>query len=141
VIIADTGAIIALLDRDDRHHHSLRQLFEARPRDWMLPWAILPEVDYLVTSHLGSHIAEAFLADVVDGDYRLDWGEPADLSRALALCKRYRDLEIGLVDAVVMATAERRRASAIATLDVRHFGVVKLATKPQLFPRDLERSA
>ncbi len=37
----------------------------------------------------------------------------------------------------VMAVAERLRASAIATLDLRHFGVVTLRGRPRLLPRDL----
>ena len=67
----------------------------------VLPWAILPEVDYLVASELGS--------------------------RAHAIGRKYRALNLGFVDAVVIATAERLRADAIATLDLRHFGAVKIA--------------
>ena len=48
MIVADTGAIIALIDRKDRYHPVLRPLFEERPLEWILPWAILPEVDYLM---------------------------------------------------------------------------------------------
>jgi hypothetical protein len=36
-----------------------------------------------------------------------------------------------------MATAERLRARAIATLDLRHFASVKLAGSPLLIPRDI----
>lgn len=137
MIIADTGAVLALLDRNDRHHAVLRSLFEAQPREWILPWAILPEIDYLVAKHLGAKVEEAFVADLAEGDYRVDWGEPSDLDRAQALNKRYRDLELGLVDTIVMAIAERRRATAIATLDLRHFAAVKLTSKTKLLPRDL----
>jgi uncharacterized protein len=138
VIVADTGAILALLDADDIHHAALRALFEQAPRAWKLPWAILPEVDYLAAKHLGGGVAERFLDDITSGAFAVEWGEPADLERARALHRRYRSLHFGLVDAVVMAVAERRRASAIATLDLRHFGAVKLRGNPKLYPRDLE---
>jgi hypothetical protein len=36
-----------------------------------------------------------------------------------------------------MAVAERRRADAIATLDLRHFGAVTLRGRPRLVPRDI----
>jgi hypothetical protein len=49
---------------------------------------------------------------------------------------RYRNLELGLVAATVMAIAERRKADAIATLDLRHFGAVKLNQALLLLPRD-----
>jgi predicted nucleic acid-binding protein len=44
---------------------------------------------------------------------------------------------MGLVDALVMAATERLGARAVATLDTRHFGAVKMRGGPQLFPRDL----
>ena len=134
--VADTGAILALLDADDRHHAILRQLFEAERRAWLLPWAILPEVDYLVHSQLGRRVQEAFLDDLASGAFVVEWGVPADLDRARELDRRHRSLALGLVDTVVMAVAERRRATAIATLDERHFGAVSLRGQPKLLPRD-----
>src|SRR5688572_410835 len=56
VVVADTGAILALLDSDDVHHATLRAMFVAEPQSWILPWAILPEVDYLVASRLGPSV-------------------------------------------------------------------------------------
>lgn len=137
MIVADTGAVLALLDRSDRHHDALAALFRERPEAWILPWAILPEIDYLAATHLGIRVQEAFLADLADGDLRVDWGDAGDLARAREVSRRYRDLRLGLVDAVVMAVAERRRARAIATLDLRHFAAVKLKIQPKLLPRDL----
>lgn len=136
MIVADTGAIVALVDADDAHHAELRARFEAAPRGWVLPWAILPEVDYLLLSHVGEAAEAAFVGDVAAGRWSVDWGEPADLARAVELIERHRDLRLGLTDAVVMAVAERLKADAIATLDVRHFGAVELAGSPSLLPRD-----
>jgi uncharacterized protein len=39
----------------------------------------------------------------------------------------YGDLPLGSVDASVVAAAERLRATTVATLDRRHFGVVRPA--------------
>lgn len=74
---------------------------------------------------------------LVDG--RIEWGTEADLRRAHELTRRYRyrDLSLGLVDAVVMAVAERAKAIAIATPDDRDFGAVEIRGGPKLLPRDL----
>ena len=32
---------------------------------WILPWAILPEVDYLVASHLGARVHGLWLSDLL----------------------------------------------------------------------------
>lgn len=46
--------------------------------------------------------------------------------------KDERYLELGLVDTVVMAIAERLQVTGIATLDRRHFGAVALRGAPSL---------
>ena len=136
MIVADTGAIVALIDADDRHHPALLSLFEDSPEAWVLPWAVLPEVDYLLATHVGEKAQRAFLDDLAAGRYEVEWGIKGDLGRANDLCRKYRDLKIGLVDAAVIAAAERLGASAIATLDLRHFGAIQIRGKPRLLPRD-----
>ena len=141
MIVADTSAMVALFDRTDRHHAALRPLFEAGPERWLLPWAILPEVDYLIARELGAKVQDAFLEDLAEGLYQVEFGREADLLAAKRLHARYRALGLGLVDAIVIAIAERVRAEAIATLDLRHFGAVKIEGRPKLLPRDLEKRA
>jgi predicted nucleic acid-binding protein len=137
VIVADTGAILALLDADEQHHAVLRREYERAPESWLLPWAILPEVDYLAATRLGEQVARAFLADLADGAFAIAAEVAEDLPRAEQLDRKYRALKLGLVDAVVIAVAERIRAEAIATLDLRHFGAVTIRGTPKLLPRDL----
>lgn len=137
MIVADTGAVVALVDADDRHHAALRRLFEADPDAWVLPWAILPEVDYLLAERVSRKAEELFAADLASGAWAVESGAHADLVRAQEIAKRHRALRLGLVDTVVMAIAERRQAEAIATLDLRHFGAVTLRGHPRLLPRGL----
>lgn len=136
LIVADTGAIIALIDADEQHHSQLLELYDADPESWVLPWAILPEVDYLKETRVGRRAQQRFSADLTDGVFRLEWGQDSDFARAQELDRRYRALKLGLVDAIVMATCERLGGDAIATLDLRHFGAVTLNGSPRLLPRD-----
>lgn len=139
MIVADTGAMIALFDRSDRHHEDVRALFEANPEAWILPWAVLPEVDYLVATHLGARAQELWLGDLAGGAFAVEWGRQEDLLEADRLCRRYKALRLGIVDGVVIAVAQRLRASAIATLDLKHFGAVEITGNPPLVPRDALR--
>ncbi|HVA62845.1 MAG TPA: PIN domain-containing protein [Terriglobales bacterium] len=136
IVVCDTGALLALLDGDERQHAALLRLYRAHRAGWVLPAAILPEVDYLVAAHLGGRAQDAWLADLAQGAFSVDWGGDEDLARAGALQRQYRDLQMGLVDALVLACAERLGAGAIATLDLGHFGSVRLAGAPRLLPRD-----
>lgn len=135
MIVADTGAVLALLDKSDAHHARVRELFAADPDAWLLPWAILPEIDYLVARELGASAERLWLEDLAAGAYAVEWGTAADLEAAQEISSRYRQLELGLVDCVVLAIAERLRAD-IATLDLRDFGSVRLSHNPRLLPRD-----
>ena len=47
------------------------------------------------------------------------WRAPAELQN------QYADLDLGIVDASVIALAERLAEPKVATLDHRHFGVVR----------------
>jgi predicted nucleic acid-binding protein len=136
VIVADTGAVVALVDADDRHHKVLRELFEANPARWVIPWATLPEIDYLLATHVGTKAQDTFLSDLADGAFAVEWGCQGDLERARGLHAKYRALGLGLVDGAVIAVAERLGAKAIATLDVRHFAAVVIRGRPKLLPRD-----
>jgi predicted nucleic acid-binding protein len=136
VIVADTGAILALIDADDRRHDEFLALYEDDPGAWVLPWAILAEVDYLLLTHAGADAERAFVKDLATGGFAVEWGDEADLARARELCDRYRALRLGLVDGVVVAVAERLRADAIATVDLRHLGAIAIKGAPRLLPRD-----
>jgi predicted nucleic acid-binding protein len=138
MIVADTGGILALLNAEDRHHAAVRALYDRQP-SWILPWAVLPEVENLAHHRLGSHVARAFVEDVRDGLFHVDGGVAKDLPRATELIAKYPDLDLGLVDAVVMAEAERHRAEAIVTTDARHFRAVHLRIQPapRLIPLDV----
>lgn len=136
MIVVDTGGMIALLDADDKHHAAVLEVFETCGDEWVLPWAILAEVDYLASTRLGERVARAFAEDLAAGVFHVEGLGSRDLSAAWALMKRYPRLPLGLVDAVVMVQAERLKARAIVTLDLRHFRAVKLQGNPKLLPSD-----
>ena len=93
--------------------------------DLVLPVCILVEVDYWVHKLLGPNVWQSFVDDVVDGAYRLEPLTPEDLGRAAELERGYPKLDLGLVDASVIAVCERLDETKVATLDRRHFSVVR----------------
>ncbi len=137
MIIADTGAILALVNRSDRHHRVLAQLYEQTAVEWMLPWAILPEIDYLLATHVGPRAQDAFLEDLAEGGFNVSWGDDDEAVAAQRLLHSHRALHMGLVDAIVITTAIKFKARAIVTMDLRHFAAFPIPGNPALFPRDL----
>ena len=136
MMVVDTGAMLALLDASDEHHLVIKELYQENVADWILPAVILPEVDYIVAKYLGGKAQDAFLADLAEGAFSVEGGRDQDLAAAHRICRRYASLRMGLVDAMVIAAAERLKAKAIVTLDLRHFGAVSIQGNPRLLPRD-----
>lgn len=68
-----------------------------------------------------------FLGDLAAGELVPEQVEAGDWMRIAALVAAYRDLPLGTVDASVVAAAERLHAGRIATLDHRHFSVIRPA--------------
>jgi len=122
-ILADTNAIIALLDRSDKHHSFIVQIVE--DNQILIPATILPEVDYLVNKYLGERVARSFLEALIDGSFQYLPVELIDIDRAIKIMARYQDIPLGLVDSSLVALAERHQINQILTLDRRHFNIVR----------------
>ena len=70
-------------------------------------------------------VPNAFVADVARGAYRLHQIDEDQLVRASQLEAQYDSLSLGFVDAAVIATCERLGETKVATLDRRHFAIVR----------------
>ncbi len=66
-----------------------------------------------------------FLGDLASGTFTTEPVMAGDWIRIAQLVGKYHDLPLGTVDASVIAVAERYWATTIATLDRRHFSVVR----------------
>lgn len=86
---------------------------------------MITEVVYLLATRVGWRPEVRFLGDLASGDFTLEPVHPADLLRMAELVAQYHDLPLGSVDASVIAAAERRQIADIATLDRRHFSIVR----------------
>jgi len=124
-LVLDTGPVLALLDADDPAHRDCVDLVEGSAEDLVVPAAILVEVDYWLRKLLGMPAVESFFEDLARGSYRLVGLDAAGYRRAAALEATYADLSLGLVDAAVIVTCEVLGETKVATLDRRHFCVVR----------------
>ncbi|GIH64392.1 PIN domain-containing protein [Microbispora siamensis] len=67
----------------------------------------------------------AFLTSIESGELELVSLEQKDVTRIAELVRLYKNLPLGAVDASVIAIAERLGLPAVATLDRRHFSIVR----------------
>jgi predicted nucleic acid-binding protein len=95
------------------------------PAPLLMPIPVLTEVGYLLEREKGARAEAEFLRSIRAGQVMMVPLTAADLARMAELAETYCDFPLGLVDASVIAVAERLNADAIATLDHRHFSVVQ----------------
>jgi predicted nucleic acid-binding protein len=93
----------------------------------IVPQLVIAEVTHFIGTRLDTHAEVRFLADLAEGHYLVEPVMPADWLRIAELVWRYRNLPLGTVDASVVAVAERLGIVEVATLDRRHFSVVRPA--------------
>ncbi len=90
-----------------------------------MPVLVITEVTYLLGTRLGADAEVRFIGDLAAGNLLPESVVASDWMRIAELVARYRDLPLGTADASVIAAAERLAIGTIATLDRRHFGVVR----------------
>jgi hypothetical protein len=82
-------------------------------------------VVYLLGTRLGHDAEVRFLGDFASGNLIPEHVAAGDWLRIAELVQIYSDLPMGSVDSSVMAAAERLSIGDVATLDRRHFTVVR----------------
>ncbi len=124
-LVLDTGPILAALDADDRHHAHCAELLAESSEPLVVVGSTLVEIDYWIRKGLTLDVWRSFVEDIERGAYRLEALTEADVTRAAAIEQQYAELDIGFVDASVIAVCERLREEKVVTLDHRHFAAVR----------------
>lgn len=91
----------------------------------IVPILVITEVTYLLATRLGAEPEVRFLGDLASGAFSIETVPAGDWLRIAELVATYRDLELGTVDASVIAAAERLDITEVATVDRRHFTAVR----------------
>lgn len=135
MIVCDTGPLVAAALSSDADHHAAVELFSGMHlanRPMLIPGPVVAEVGYLLAREVGARVEALFLRSLAEGDFSpvdLTVGDYLGMSE---LVEQYADLPLGITDAAVIAVAERLRISEVATLDRRHFSVVRPRHVPAL---------
>jgi predicted nucleic acid-binding protein len=124
-VVADTGALYALIDASDSWHERVVTWWKTNTAPIVIPVTVIPELTWLLQTRIGPLAEAAFVRAVVDGEFVIEPLDAADIAGASEILERYADLPLGFVDATIVAVAERLETRAILTTDRRHFGVVQ----------------
>jgi predicted nucleic acid-binding protein len=125
MIFCDTGPLVALMNRADKHHADCADLLEYDRGPLVIPALVVLEVCQVLDSRSGPAAEAAFLGSLSRGEFVVEELVAHDYQRMSELIRQYSNLPLGAADASVVAVAERLGISEVATLDRRHFSIVR----------------
>ena len=132
MLLVDAGPLVAAAATRDRNHRRSVELLSHAPRPLLVPALVVTEVAYFLADRIGPPAELAFARSIGDGELLLEPVEPSDWPRIADLLREYAGLPLGIVDASVIAACERLGLTTLATLDRRHFSVVRPRHCPAL---------
>jgi predicted nucleic acid-binding protein len=125
LLIVDTGVLVAAADRSDPHHEPATALLDSTDQQLVTTAMVIAEAAHLIDRELGPKVEALLYQSIVDGGLRIEALTTDDWQRVGELVLTYADLRLGGTDAGLIAVAERRGQYCLATLDRRHFSVVR----------------
>ena len=123
-IVLDTSAIIGLMDRDCKKHLLLKEIITDDRNLFIIPSPVIPEICYMLNKRFGVNIELLFLGEIIKNTFQMETLNYMDMLRAVEILGKYKDLNIGYVDASIVAVSERLKMNKILTLDKKHFAAV-----------------
>src|SRR5436190_19041746 len=137
VILADTGPLVALLDRRDRYHGWAVAELDQMTAPLASCEAVLTEACFLL--RFESPAQQALLEMVSRGELALPFRLENDVDRVRNLMSRYANVPMSLADACLVRMAEVFERSRVLTLDgdFRIFRRNGRQVIPTLMPTDL----
>jgi len=139
VILADTGPIVALFDRDDRYHTICLQAIEKFREPLITTWPVLTECFYLLG--FSWEAQDDLWTFLKRGGLEVFPLNRVHFSRCRDLMRQYHDLPMDLADASLVVAADILGISKIFTLDHRDFSTYRFRkTRPfKLSPPKLSK--
>ena len=124
-VLVDTGILYAMADLDDAWHEPVKAFLKNNTDVLVVPTTVLPEICYLLNTHLGKESERKLIASITQGELRVEGLTNDDFRRSLQLLETYSDVNIGFVDTSIVAIAERLKIHRILTTDRKHFSIIR----------------
>lgn len=125
MLLVDTGVLVAATDRTDPAHRPCADLLANESEPLVTNGMVIAETAYLLDRELGAQVEATLYRAIVEGQLVVEPLTVEDWKRVGELVIQYADLRLGGTDASLIALAERHREQRIATLNRRHFAVVR----------------
>ena len=126
-LLLDTGAFVALVDRDEKAHVACVAALESWQGPVVTTEAVLTETLYLVGPQWRSQTT--CLEFILRGAFQVVPSSLASLKRVSALMEKYRNVPMDFADATLVVLGEELETDWVFTLDRRGFSTYRLGQR------------
>ena len=123
-LLLDTGAFVALVDRDEKLHGDCVAVLERWTGPVVTTEAVLTETLYLVGPEWRAQ--KTCLEFILRGAFHLIPSSPKSLQRLAILMERYRNVPMDFADATLVVLGEELETDWAFTLDRRGFSTYRM---------------
>lgn len=124
-LVVDTSVLLGALDAADDAHARCAALLSEAKEEVIVPAPALVELDHLLGARGRLNVWVSFCAALAENGYSVATLDIAMLLACARLQVKYADLRLGFVDAAVFLTCVELGETKVATLDRRHFSVLR----------------
>jgi len=114
-VLLDTGFIVALLDRSERHHQECAAISAEIEAPLLTCEAVVAEACYLMREI--KNAADAVLKNVENGTFLVPYRMAGKTAALRRLLKKYADVPMDFADACLVDMADEYQTGRILTLD------------------------
>lgn len=135
-MIVDTSALLAYFDAHEPAHRAVAEVIDSTDEPLVVSPYVIAELDYLVLTRHGTAAERLVLQELTSGAWDLAVIDRQRLTAAAEIVRRYADVPVGVTDAANIVLAQAYRTRTIATLDRRHFSILRLmdGSAPDIIP-------
>jgi hypothetical protein len=135
MILVDTGPLVALFDRKDRHHKRCVETLKSIREPLFTTTPVLTEAFHMLgPDSAGSDQLRAF---VEKGGLAVWFFDSPALTRAFELMETYADHPMDLADASIVVAAESLTTRKVFTIDRRDFDTYRVRLGHRLVPIEI----
>ena len=125
-VLVDTGAVVALINRADRHHSAAADWFASYRGSLLTTEAVITETAYVLAASRAHQRAALLWFERARQAHLLQVEPMGDYAMLDAIIARYARLPCDYADATLIALAEKTGVTVIATIDQRDFSVYRV---------------
>ncbi len=128
-ILIDAGPLIALFDKDDKYHSSIKEFIREGKYKFITTTAVITEVTHMLDFNVNVQLD--FLKWILREGVILKDATQSDISRIVELTSKYSDRPMDYADATLVIVAEKTGIKKIISLD-SDFDIYRLPGKERI---------